>query len=221
MQVHAKPGCPLRGRIGACPTRYDPEGRPNAARSATGRAGWGTSAGDWVAQTPPLQCLQKHFRMAPAHIGIGLAFFRLVAEITPAIDHLFRRTTADAKLQTALGDQVRSASILDHIERIFIAHVDDGGADLDPACLCPDGCKQRKRRSELARKMVHAKIGAIRPSSSAATARSIDCRSVSPAERVPDWGAGDQWPKDRKPIFFMKLFPGFGRKIGLRPIWRP
>src|SRR4029450_9646878 len=43
------------------------------------------------------------------------------------------------------------------------------------------------------------------PSSSAATARSMDCRSVSAAERVRDWGEGDQCPNERKPIFFMRV----------------
>jgi len=41
------------------------------------------------------------------------------------------------------------------------------------------------------------------PSCSAATASSIDCSSVSAAERVCDCGEGVQCPKDRNPIFFM------------------
>src|SRR5580693_8954282 len=40
------------------------------------------------------------------------------------------------------------------------------------------------------------------PSSSAATARSIDCRSASDADRVFEPGDDDQCPNDRKPIFF-------------------
>src|SRR5690606_41498039 len=44
-------------------------------------------------------------------------------------------------------------------------------------------------------------------------ARSIDCRSVSLAERVPDCGDGDQWPKERKPIFFMMMFPDCGQNL--------
>src|SRR6478609_2465865 len=42
------------------------------------------------------------------------------------------------------------------------------------------------------------------PSSSAATARSMDCRSASAPERVCDCDEGVQWPKERKPIFFME-----------------
>src|SRR5690606_15410725 len=41
------------------------------------------------------------------------------------------------------------------------------------------------------------------PSSSAATARSMDCRSASDAVRVCEWGDGVQWPNDRNPIFYV------------------
>ena len=40
------------------------------------------------------------------------------------------------------------------------------------------------------------------PSSSAATASSIDCSSASDADRVCEPGDDDQCPNDRKPIFF-------------------
>src|SRR6476620_9496990 len=42
------------------------------------------------------------------------------------------------------------------------------------------------------------------PRSWAATARSMDCRSGSAPERVCDCDEGVQWPKERKPIFFME-----------------
>jgi hypothetical protein len=42
------------------------------------------------------------------------------------------------------------------------------------------------------------------PNSSAATAWSMDCRSVSAAECVCDCDEGVQCPKERKPIFFMR-----------------
>src|SRR5687768_15421435 len=41
------------------------------------------------------------------------------------------------------------------------------------------------------------------PTSSAATARSIDWTSASEAERTWECGDGDQWPNERNPIFFM------------------
>src|ERR1035437_9833457 len=42
------------------------------------------------------------------------------------------------------------------------------------------------------------------PNSSAAWAGSMDCRSVSAAERVCDCDEGVQCPNERKPIFFME-----------------
>src|SRR4029079_4809145 len=46
------------------------------------------------------------------------------------------------------------------------------------------------------------KYAPSRPSSSAATANSIDCRRASAAVRTSEYGDGVQWPKERKPIFF-------------------
>ncbi len=57
-----------------------------------------------------LQHFKEDFRMAAAHVGIRLAFFRLIAEIAPAFDHLLGRTAADAELKTATGNKVRSAA---------------------------------------------------------------------------------------------------------------
>src|SRR4026209_468176 len=42
------------------------------------------------------------------------------------------------------------------------------------------------------------------PSSSAATASSMDCTSASAAERVCDCGAGVQWPNERNPMDFIE-----------------
>src|SRR5690606_41474490 len=50
-----------------------------------------------------------------------------------------------------------------HVERVFITHVDDGGADLDLLGAGADGGEQRKGRSELTGEMVDAEIGAIGP----------------------------------------------------------
>src|SRR6476660_6942957 len=48
------------------------------------------------------------------------------------------------------------------------------------------------------------KYAPSRPSSSAATASSIDCRSAFDAVRTSEYGAGVQCPKERKPIFFTR-----------------
>ena len=44
------------------------------------------------------------------------------------------------------------------------------------------------------------------PSSSAATARSMDCSRTSEAERVCECGEGVQWPNDRNPMRFMSWY---------------
>ena len=49
------------------------------------------------------------------------------------------------------------------------------------------------------------------PSSSAATARSMDWCSTSAAVRACDCGEGVQWPKERNPIFFTRGEPPTGR----------
>ena len=66
-----------------------------------------------------------------------------------------------AKLQTAAGDQVGRAGVLGHVERVLVAHVDDGRADLDSARSRADGRQQRKRRGKLAREVVDAEVGAV------------------------------------------------------------
>ncbi len=55
-----------------------------------------------------------------------------------------------------------AARVLGHVERVLVAHVDDGRADLDAAGLRADGGQQRKGRGELAGEVMHAEIGAVR-----------------------------------------------------------
>jgi hypothetical protein len=101
--------------------------------------------------------------MAAAHVGSALALGRLVAEVTKTVDHLLRRTAADAELQASAGNDVGGTRIFCHVERVFVAHVDDAGADLDVLGLCADGGQQRKRRGELAGIVVDTEIGAVGP----------------------------------------------------------
>ena len=106
--------------------------------------------------------LEKRLRMTPAHVGVALALVRAVAEMAPAVDHLFGRAAADAELQPAAGDEVGGARVLDHVERVLVAHVDDGGADLDALRPRADRRQEREGRSELAGEMMDAEIGAVR-----------------------------------------------------------
>ncbi len=105
--------------------------------------------------------VEEDLRVAPPHVGIALAFGRLVSEIAPAVDHLLGRAAADAELEPSAGDQVGTARVLHHVERVLVAHVDHGRADLDRAGLGADGREQRKRRSQLPCEMVHAEVGAV------------------------------------------------------------
>ena len=100
--------------------------------------------------------------MSARHVAVVLAVAWLVAEVAEAVDHLLRRATADAQLQPAAGDDVGSARVLDHVERILVAHVDDRRADLDPAGAGADGGQQRERRPELLCEVVDAEVGAVR-----------------------------------------------------------
>ena len=85
-----------------------------------------------------------------------------IAEIAPAIDHLLGRAAADAELQPPAGDEVGRACVLGHVERVLVAHVDDGRADLDAAGPRADRRQQRKRRAELAREVMDAEVSAVR-----------------------------------------------------------
>src|SRR3984957_12130816 len=81
------------------------------------------------------QQVEEYLRMAPTHIGVTLTLSRAVAEVTPPVDHLLGRAPTDPKLQTTAGDEVGSARIFDHVERVLVAHVDNRRSDFDTAGL--------------------------------------------------------------------------------------
>ena len=99
--------------------------------------------------------------MAARHVGVGLALGRDVAEVAPAVDDLLGRAAADAQLQPAAGDEVRGAGVLGHVQRVLVAHVDDGRADLDALGARANCGEQREGRGELAREVVDAEVGAV------------------------------------------------------------
>ena len=107
------------------------------------------------------QHVEKHLGVAPAHVGVRLTLRRAVAEVSPAVDDLLGRAATDAELQPSTGDKVRRAGVLRHIERVFVAHVDDRRADLDPAGFGANRREQRKRRGQLAGEMMHAEVSAV------------------------------------------------------------
>jgi hypothetical protein len=64
-------------------------------------------------------------------------------------------------LQTPTSDDVRGTSILGHVHRVFVAHVDDGCPDLDLFRARADGGEERERRTELTREVMHAEVRAV------------------------------------------------------------
>src|SRR5688572_286266 len=85
------------------------------------------------------QQLEKNLGMTTAHVRVGSAVRRRVTEVTPPFDDLLRRAPADPELEPAVADQVSGARVLDHVERVLVPHVDDGGSDLDAARPRADG----------------------------------------------------------------------------------
>jgi len=76
--------------------------------------------------------------VASRHIGIGHPLRRGVTEVAPSIDHLLGGTAADAQLQASAGDDVGRTSVLCHVQRVLIPHIDDRSANLNPLGFCAD-----------------------------------------------------------------------------------
>ena len=165
-----------------------------------GNIGRGLGCGEALA----LSSSRKTSAWPRRHVGVGLAFGRHIAEMAPAIDHLLGRAAADAELQPAAGDEVGGAGVLGHVERVLVAHVDDGGADLDAAGAGADRGEQREGRGELPGEMMHAEICAVRAQLLRRDGE-IDRlqQRVGRPSACRECGEGVQWPKERKPIFFM------------------
>ena len=155
-----------------------------------------------------LQYLEEDLRVTPAHVGVGLALGRRITEIAPAIDHLLGRSAADAELQAPAGDDVGRTRVLRHVERVLVAHVDDGRADLDAARLRADGREQRERASRAAGRS-DARGSTLRPRPVPRQRR--QGRWTAKARRRPTASAtGARASSARttgKPIFFTVISP--------------
>ena len=97
---------------------------------------------------------------------------------------------------------VGGAGVLGHVERVLVAHVDDGRADLDPLRAGPDRGEQRERRRELLGEVVDAVVRTVPAKGLDASASSMDWISASDAERTCEYGASDQCPNDRNAMRF-------------------
>ena len=156
-------GGPLRGgvRAGAPP---DAIAQALGVRLEAKQPGWIREHRPRIRLREPLPFdhLEEHLGMASCHVGVALAVGGRIAEVPPAVDHLLRRAPADPELQAATRDEVGRARVLRHVQRVLVAHVDHGRADLDRARACADGRQQRERRAELAREMMDAEVRAVR-----------------------------------------------------------
>ena len=97
-----------------------------------------------------------------------------------------------------------AAGVLRHIQRVLVAHVDDRGADLDAFGARADGGQEREGRAELAGVVMHAEESAVGAELLGGDSKLDGLQSASDAVRTFDCGDGVQWPKERKPIFFMR-----------------
>ena len=86
---------------------------------------------------------------------------RHVAEVAEAVDDLLGRASADPELQPTAGDQVGGTGVLDHVQRVLVAHVDDGRTDLDPLRPGADRRQERERRRQLLGEVVDPEVGAV------------------------------------------------------------
>lgn len=100
--------------------------------------------------------------MTTAHVRVGFTVRGCVAEVTPTFDDLLWRTSADPQMQPAIADEIRRARVLDHVERVFVPHVDDSRADLDPAGPRTDGREKGEGGRELLGKVVDTKVCPVR-----------------------------------------------------------
>ena len=67
-----------------------------------------------------------------------------------------------AQLQASAGDDVGRAGVLCHVQRVFIPHIDDRRANLNPPGLRADSSQQREGGAELAGEVMHAKVSPVR-----------------------------------------------------------
>jgi hypothetical protein len=162
LQIHAELRRPLRRRIGA-------GAPPDALAQTLGIRLEAQQAGRirkhrariGLGETLAEQQFEEDLSVAARHLNVSHTLRWHVTEVAKAIDHLLGRAAADAELQTAAGDEVGGGRILCHVHRIFVAHVDDRGADLDALGLGTAGRKQRERRAELAGEVMDSEIGAV------------------------------------------------------------
>ena len=117
-QVHALLGCPPCRRVGPS-TPPDPFTEPFRIRLESQESGWIGEHRPRIGLRELLsrESLEEHLGVPPRHVGIGLAFGRLVTEVPPPVDHLFRRPPGDTQLESAARDEVGGCHVLGEAQR--------------------------------------------------------------------------------------------------------
>src|SRR6266481_9238650 len=111
LQVHPELCCPdCRGVRAGAPPNPGAQAVRIGFQAQQPRRIW--KHGSWIRLGEALtaQQVEKDLRMTPPHVGVTLAFGRLITEMSPAIDHLLGRPPADAELQTPAGDEIGGTS---------------------------------------------------------------------------------------------------------------
>ena len=99
--------------------------------------------------------------MAARHITLVFAFCRVVAKALKAADNGFGRATGDTQLQSTRRNKVCHGGKFSHVERVFVAHVNHAGAELDAFGLGGDCGEQRVGGRLLLVEVVHAEERAV------------------------------------------------------------
>ncbi len=160
LQVQAGSGRPLGGGPGAR-APPDPLGQSGGLR-LDGQAAADPGAGRvGVRDGRAADRGQERLGLAPGAVRVGLALGVDVAERLGPAQRDLRRSPAHPELQPPAADQVGGRRLLGHVERVLVAHVNDRGADLDPASAGGDRRQQRERGGQLALEVMHADERAV------------------------------------------------------------
>ena len=112
--------------------------------------------------------------MAARHIALVFAFCRVVAEALKTANNGFGRPAGNAQLQSTRRNEIRHGGKFSHVERVFVAHVNHAGAELDAFGLSGDRGEQRVRGRLLLVEVVHAEERAVQSDVFGAYSK-VDC----------------------------------------------
>ena len=87
----------------------------------------------WFRESLAAQEIEEYLCVAPPHVGVILAFGRLITEIPPSIDHLLGRPSADAELQALARNEIGGPGVLGAVENIVLGQEPERGPFLDAA----------------------------------------------------------------------------------------